>query len=447
MINEASKKDIAWGYLSQFLNIGAGIILIPIAIKYLSAEDMGLWYVFIALVGLAQLLEFGFQPTIARHTSYVYSGATQLCAQGIPKCSNNGLNQQLLVDLIFASKKLYRYVAYIAAFILLVFGSVYIYSLEVEGFNNYIAWFVFSTSSAINFYFSYFNGLLQGRGQQTVLNQIIAQSKVVLLLIAIPLLILDFGLQALAIATFISMLVNRYLVYIQFYDKTRSETYFISNQEKSMDVYAVIFLSSWRLGLTSLGAFLIQRGNLFIVSSFLGLKVTGSYGLTMQLLGILSAVSSIMVTLNIPKMTILQATNNRIEIKRIFYTSLTIAVLMFILGSASLVIIGLPLINMLSKEVSLVGLGVLLLMLLFQLLEMIHSLCATYLTTLNYVPFVKAALVSGIFIVSIGLLLANYTSYGLVALVLSQGAIQLLFNNWYWPLQVYKNLTGPSNEL
>ena len=75
MIKQATKKDIIWGYLSQFLNIGSGIIIIPVAIKYLTTEDMGLWYLFIAIAGLAQLLEFGLQPTISRMTSYIYSGS------------------------------------------------------------------------------------------------------------------------------------------------------------------------------------------------------------------------------------------------------------------------------------------------------------------------------------------------------------------------------------
>ncbi|GIA51301.1 hypothetical protein VCSRO180_3001 [Vibrio cholerae] len=125
MINEASKKDLLWGYLAQFLNIGSGIIIIPVAIKYLSVEDMGLWYLFIAIVGLAQLLEFGLQPTISRLTSYIYSGAKELKAEGIPS-QGGSFDHQLLFDLIHAAKIMYRYVSDGAALTLLIIGTAYL---------------------------------------------------------------------------------------------------------------------------------------------------------------------------------------------------------------------------------------------------------------------------------------------------------------------------------
>src|SRR6266567_8101153 len=70
-----SRRDIYWGYAAQLLNVGAGLILLPVVVRYFSPEDVGLWFVFITLAGLAQLLEFGFQPTLARNTAYVYAGA------------------------------------------------------------------------------------------------------------------------------------------------------------------------------------------------------------------------------------------------------------------------------------------------------------------------------------------------------------------------------------
>ena len=70
VVSKINKNDILWGYLSQFLYIGSGAILIPVAIANLSAEQMGLWYVFFGLAGLAQLLEFGLQPTVSRLSSF-----------------------------------------------------------------------------------------------------------------------------------------------------------------------------------------------------------------------------------------------------------------------------------------------------------------------------------------------------------------------------------------
>lgn len=440
MISNATKKDIIWGYSSQFLNIGVGILLIPVAIRFLSAEEMGLWYVFLALAGLAQLLEFGFQPTISRHTSFVYSGAVKLQAQGIPETNNNEVNLQLFVDLIYASKKIYKLVAFAATLVLMLLGSLYIYSLGVVDVRSYIAWVIFAMSSVINFYFSYFNGLLQGRGQQTLLNKTIAQSKVALLIFAVPMLFLGFGLLSLAIATFFSMVINRWLVSVRFYDKQLEDTAFIRSSPMSEDLHGMLFNSSWRLGLTSVGAFMIQKANLFIASSYLGLAVVGSYGLSLQLIGLLAGVSSIFFTLNMPKMTVLQTNSLKSELRLMFFKSLLVSILFFGVGAVSLLVIGSPLISFITSDVELVTPMLLALMLGFQLLETVHSLCATYLTTLNYVPFVKAAIFSGVLIVIFSLLGMNFVSTSLLVLILVQGLVQLSFNNWYWPLVTFRQL-------
>lgn len=440
MINSATKKDITWGYMSQFLNVGAGIILIPAAIKYLSAEEMGLWYVFIALASLAQLLEFGFQPTISRLTSYVYSGAESLKAQGLPELTENGLNKQLLVDLIAASRNVYRYIAFMSAFVLLIGGSGYIYSLGISDSEKYIAWAIFSISSIVNFYFTYFNGLLQGRGEQTVLNKTIAQSKVVLIMITFPMLVLNFGLLSISIGTFVSMVFNRYLIYVRFYDIKRAETTFIFNTEVENDLSSLLLASSWRLGVTQVGTFLILRGNLLIASSFLGLKVAASYGLALQLINLISMVSRMVMTLNVPKMNALQSKGKKSELRQIFSRSLLMAIMLFVVGMFSLVFIGGPVLNLISRETTLVSMSILILLGVFQLLEMNHSMCAAYLTTLNYVPFVKSALVSGFMIILLGVAVVNVTNYGLIALIISQGLVQLTFNNWYWPFVAYSHL-------
>ena len=113
MIKKVSNSELLWAYSAQFLNVGSGIILIPIAIMFLSTEDLGLWYLFIAISSLAQLLEFGFQPTISRMTSYIYSGANELVAEGLPK-KGSSISYQLLFDLIQASKLLYGYISVFA---------------------------------------------------------------------------------------------------------------------------------------------------------------------------------------------------------------------------------------------------------------------------------------------------------------------------------------------
>ena len=42
-----TKKDVLWGYIAQFFNIGAGILLLPVILKLLPADILGVWYIFL----------------------------------------------------------------------------------------------------------------------------------------------------------------------------------------------------------------------------------------------------------------------------------------------------------------------------------------------------------------------------------------------------------------
>jgi hypothetical protein len=75
-----------------------------------------------------------------------------------------------------------------------------------------------------------------------------------------------------------------------------------------------------------------------------------------------------------------------------------------------------------------------------------HSIAASYLTTLNKVPFVGAAIVSGVGVALLTLLLIK--PFGIAGMVVAQGVVQLAYNNWKWPLEAVKHLElSPLNIL
>ncbi|MCD1124785.1 hypothetical protein LPW36_01840 [Jinshanibacter sp. LJY008] len=444
MNNHVVKSDIFWGYLSQFLNMGSYLILLPIALYYLNEEQMGLWYVFLSIAGVTQLLEFGFQPTISRHTSYIYSGAKKLSSVGIPdrNCSGDEINIKLLANFILASRKVYFIVSIAASIILLIIGTLYIYSLNsnIDSHTIFFSWVLYSISNVTLFYFGYYNGILKGRGDQTALNKVIVISKVTNIVVVIPLLVFGFGIMALSIGMLCSVIVDRFLISRAFYNDRYNETKLAISTVITENLLSLIWTSSWRLGFVQLGSFLILRANLFIASSFLGLAAAASYGLATQLLSVLIIVASMYFGLQLPHMNSLQFTNSKDKIKKIFSISLVIAWFIFIFGFLCLIYIGIPLINLVSSGTKLFELKYLVLFFLAGFLEMNHSLCTAYLTTLNRVPFMWSTIISGILIVFFSLISIKFLGYGIGTLVISLFIVQVCFNNWFWPVIAYNNL-------
>lgn len=440
------RSDLIWGYSAQLLNIGVGILLLPILVVTLKSEELGLWYVFMAMVSLAQLLEFGFQPTIARQAAYIYNGATEIKRSGLPTTVPGQLNIDLLVNLIHSSRYIYRWIAILVAVLLWGMGSLYIYTLNYTGDFTiaYTSWFLFASASVINFYFGYFNALLQGRGDITVVNKVIVASRVSYALLAIVLLLLKFSLLAVAIASLVSCIINRILISRAFYNARNRD---LKKYKRTANLNKILWTNTWRLGLVQFGAFLIQRGNTFIAATYLGLTIAASYGLTMQLSTIIITLANQLMALQLPKMNALQVANNKAELKNIYSSSVLVALILLISGFAGLTLFGEPILALIGSETKLINGQLLALLGVVLLLETHHSISATYLTTTNQVPFLKAALVSGFGVTLFSFSLVYWGDLGVAGLIIGQGSIQLCFNNWYWPKVAMQHLNITPLEL
>lgn len=110
------KADVIWNYIGTIVSMTSGFILLPLLMCYLSDDELGLWYVYVALSNFAMLFEFGFNPTFARNIVYVVSGARHLSVEGCDKESvEEGIDWHLLNVVIKASKVIYAIIAVVAA--------------------------------------------------------------------------------------------------------------------------------------------------------------------------------------------------------------------------------------------------------------------------------------------------------------------------------------------
>ena len=80
---EITKKDIAWSYIANIFSIASGIIVLPVILNRLDAEEVGLNYIMLTISSLVSLLDFGFAPQFGRNFTYVNSGVQSLRKEGI----------------------------------------------------------------------------------------------------------------------------------------------------------------------------------------------------------------------------------------------------------------------------------------------------------------------------------------------------------------------------
>lgn len=436
-----NKNDVFWSYFAQFINYGSGLMLLPIILHKLPTSHLAIWYIFLAISAAISLLDFGFQSNIMRNVSYVMSGAQKLLATGIDSEFKEGkeVNWTLFWSLVSTAKRIYSYISIAVFFILIIAGTYYIYTItknfQDQSFVLY-SWMLYLLVSVVNFYFYYYNPLLLGRGLIREYNITIAFSKATNLLLSIAALELGLGLMGIVIALFISVLVDRFFAR-RFFNKD-----IVKEPEKTKleNLFPILWNNSWRIGLVSLGSFLILRANIFLVSSFLPLSVAASYGLSLQLLTTASSFGMIFFTAFIPKINSSRLSQNLLNIRIIVAHSLLISWTIFFLSTAALLVLGNLLLEIIKSKTHLISNLDLLFLALILVLEMNHTLFATLITTKNSVPFVKPALISGILIVLFSFISLKYLKLGLPGILVSQFVVQLAYNNWKWPVVGLKDL-------
>ncbi|MGL5963453.1 MAG: hypothetical protein ACRCZ2_03505, partial [Fusobacteriaceae bacterium] len=209
-----TNKDVIWSYSSQIFQMGASLFILPIILKKLPSEEIGIWYVFMSFSALINLLDFGLSPTFSRNISYIFSGAKKLSSEGINSEVSNEVNYSLLKNTINSVKKIYMGISLVVVSVFGTIGSVYIASLVNNNQNlSYnsimLAWIIYIISLAFNFYYYYFTPLLMGRGLIKESHKTIVFSKIGYLILAYILIQLNYGLLGIAIANLISSFVNR----------------------------------------------------------------------------------------------------------------------------------------------------------------------------------------------------------------------------------------------
>ena len=437
-----SKKDVVWGYFAQFFSLATGLITLPLILNMLSTEEIAMNYLMITIGSLVSLFDFGFAPQFGRNITYIFSGAQELRKEGIETSStSNEVNYRLLATMIHTARYVYRRIGFIVLFVMLTFGTLYI-AKATNGFsivnNSLIIWVVYSFSTFFNIYYSYYSSLLLGKGLIKESKQASVYTSLLKIILTFAFIYGGLGLLGVALANLISPFANRFISYFYFFTqdlKCKISSYKISNSEK-IELFKIIWYNSKKLGLVFLGSYAISKLGMFLAGLFLSPGEVASYGLMLQLIGIISGIASTLFSVYQPKFAELRVQNKNELLIRNFAFTQNVFHIFFILGAAFLVLCGPPLLTIIGSNAVLPSTFILVFYSIIMLLEGNHSNFATFIVTKNSIPFVKPSLIGGAAIGIGSYLSLQFTSLGILGLVLVQGLSQIVYANWKWPLVV-----------
>lgn len=442
-----TKKDVIWSYLATFLKLASSVILFPFILNKLPSETVGVWTIFISITALATLLDFGFSSCFTRNITYVFSGVSVLKKESFQTVDNKesvSINYGLLKGVIQAMKYFYFRVSIILFIIYSTIGTYYISGL-IDNYSGdiievYSSWGILCIIVSYNLYTLYYESLLIGKGLVLKAKKILILAHLSYLLVAIILINFGFGLVAIVSAQALSVLIIRRLSFKAFFTVELKLMLKSVKSESRKKILKIITPNALKVGLTSLGGFMVNKSSIFIGSLFLTLEQIATYGISIQIIGVIAGLSGIYNITYQPKIASLRISNNIKEIKRFFLRGQLVMIVTYLLGGLTLVFIGNKIFNIIGSQTDLMSSSLIILALFISFLERNHSIAGAMLLSKNEVPFFKASLFSGIATIFLLLLIFQYENYGIFTLIVAPGIIQALYQNWKWPYEVIKEL-------
>jgi len=448
---EITKKDVTWSYVAKLFQIGSGLVTLPLILRLLTKEEVGMNYLMLTVSSIVGLMDFGFSPQFGRNFTYVNSGARRLCREGVEEERGGSIDWHLLSVLISTARFVYRRLSVLALIVMLTFGTGYIWYLT-EGFTNvnnslYI-WILYSFSTYFNIYFSYYSSLLTGSGMIRESSQAAILSKSAYLVLCTLFLLLGWGLFAVVAANFIAPFVQRYVSYRAYFKpelKARLAEQIVT-REDIRETFSVIWFNAKKLGINFIGAYAVNKMGMFIIGFFLPLATIGSYGLLTQLTTIVSGIANTMFVTYLPKVSNCRVTGDRPMLKRTISFSMVVGQIIMLAGALGIIFVAPYLLELIKSQTMLPSRLICVLYLVIVALELNHSEFASVISTENKIPYVVPSLVSGGVIVLLTFIALKFTTLGLLGVVLVQGIVQAAYNNWRWPLWVFRELDMSISE-
>jgi len=438
------RKDLVWNYAATSMRILSGIVVLPITLHMLPSEEVGIWSIFLSLITITSLLDFGFSNSFARNVTYVYSGVKELKVKGYSVVETVDIDYGLLKSLLSAMRRYYGIVALVFLTIFIAGSPFYLFSVLEQYTGDkqtiWIAWFVFGALLAYELYTYYYNAILTGRGLIKRSMQIIVISQSVRIMVTVIFLLLGLGIISLVLGMFIGDIVNRMFLYYAFYDKQTRIKLAEVTAIREWDTIKTLAPNSLKVGFISLSNFLRSNAIVLIAPYYLSLSQIAEYGISKQFIQLISTLGMTWYFTFYSQTAQYQVRDDINSVKRLFIKGNLNLILMFLLGGFGLLMFGSNVLVFIQSKTPLLCNGYLFLMILFSFLEANQGIANGTLIAKNEVPFFKADIVSGFFSIIVLLLMFHFTTLGVLNLILASGLVMCAYMNWKIPMTLAKEI-------
>ncbi len=327
-----SPTIMTWmSYLTKTLSL---FVVIPLILKFLSVEDISLWYLFSTIIALQGVADFGFKNTFVRFIAYTDNGSSISFIEIED-------SKHPLIDRIYSIMRfIYVRLSVVLFLLLIIFGSLLLVrpiNLSDNVFYSWIAWGIIIVTTIIKFYYTCYSNFLEGRNKIALVRRWEGIMSLGASITSIIVVLIFKNLIALVIANQIWVLLNVLRNYV-LVNNINSKEFNSINKKLPFEskLFKQIWTPSWKSGLSGIMSTSLTSIMSLVYAQFGDSKAIAAYLLAIRLITQIKEVSMAPFYSKIPKMANLFSQNKLIELVKIAKRGMALAHMIFIMGVISI---------------------------------------------------------------------------------------------------------------
>ena len=210
------------------------------------------------------------------------------------------------------------------------------------------------------------------------------------------------------------------------------------NVYNDWEVIKTLWFNAKKALIVSLTNYTCSQLGLFFTGIYLGKAEVAGYGLLLQLLNVVSALSMSVHQSSVPLYSTLRARGDQEKIRSAVFFSLGVVYWIFLFGAIGVIGLGPWLLSIIGSNAVLPATYISVIVFLYRFLQNQHIVCSTFMCSQNKIVDFESSTILGIanFIGIWGIL--QFTEFGLIGIVVVQFLTALAYPNWKWPYEVCK---------
>ena len=447
------KSAVGWSFAVTALRAGGFLLVLPLALRRLSPDELGLWYVFTSIGDFCAFAELGLALILGRSASFFMAGVESLPVHGLElnlsTAEARAPNLAGLAGLLRLARRVYvRIVGGILLFMLTAGLAIVLSKLRAlpgPQSGHWLAYGVFVVATMLSVAGSYWPQFLIGIGQVRQGQRALLSGLVLNYAVAAACLLLGFGILSLALGQLVLALVNFT------YARWQALANCIGIREVSaLEIsFSDVWPATWRSLLTSLGANLCCPSTLFVCGIVLDLATTASYGLSLRLALVAQGLAGAWLVVRQPHIARARAAADRPLAIGLVRGSVARCATTYALGALGIFVVAPALLAWMKSRTPALPPPLLAGLLIMVGLDFLVGFHSAVIQTANRFPHMKVYLLSGI--ATIALAFALGQTFGVAGIIAAPILAQVWCAYWWIPRRAWSELLhgqgAPADQL